>query len=327
MGRIQLNQPTEKALTRLWSHVLMSHSIVLSALLVVCLLLAGCARHVNDPGRDVSLPQTDHRVLADQRFSPPDWPEALYADVYIPGGNGIDGDRAAWPAVLVVHGGGWERRSRDDMTDIAQRLANRGFVAVNIDYRFAPEYRFPAQLHDVQIAHRWMREEAARLRIDPGRIAGLGFSSGAHLVALAGLLAGTDASLNAEYGPADEGYFALVVGGIPSDFSLFSGGRLLRQLIGARQDEAPEAYRAASPITHVHDGAPPTFLFHGSWDQLVPFEHAQVLYDALREHDVHAELYRMRLRGHVTSFLTRGGAMRSAIAFLHDMAEHRPNGE
>jgi acetyl esterase/lipase len=293
----------------------MNPSTAFLFVLLACLVLAGCAHHVNNPGRDVTLPQGGHVVLADQRFSPPGWPQALYADVYIP-----EGDRAAWPAVLVVHGGGWERRSRDDMTGISERLADRGFVAVNIDYRFAPEYRFPAQLHDLQIAHRWMREEAARLRIDPERIAGLGFSSGAHLVALAALVAGTDSSLNAEYGPSDDGYFAVVVGGIPSDFSLFSGGKVLRQLMGARQDEAPEAYRRASPIAHVHDEAPPFFIFHGTLDQTVRFEHARVLYEALREHGVHAELFRMRLRGHVTSFLFRGDAMRRAIAFLHDMA-------
>lgn len=300
----------------------MNESIVAFFILLACLALVGCARHVNDPGRDVAMPHLGHVVLADQRFSPPGWPQALYADVYIP-----EGDRAAWPAVLVVHGGGWERRSREDMTSIARRLADRGFVAVNIDYRFAPEYRFPAQLHDVQIARRWMREEASRLRIDADRIAGLGFSSGAHLVALAGLVAGTDSSLNAEFGPEDDGFFAVVVGGIPSDFSLFSGGKLLRQLMGATQDEAPQAYRAASPITHVHDDAPPFFLFHGTLDQTVPYEHARVLYEALLEHGVHAELYRMRLRGHVTSFLTRGGAMRRAIAFLHDMAGRQADGE
>jgi len=154
----------------------MTNWIVVTMVLLAGLVLVGCARHLNDPGRDISLPQKGHVVLADQLFSPPDWPQALYADVYIPDGDSANGSPAAWPAVLVVHGGGWERRSRADMTSIARRLADRGFVAVNIDYRFAPEYRFPAQLHDVQIAHRWMREETSRLRIDPDRIARLGFS-------------------------------------------------------------------------------------------------------------------------------------------------------
>lgn len=300
----------------------MTNWIIALTFVLACLVLAGCARHYNDPGLDPALPDTGYRQLTEQRFSPPDWPQALFADVYIP-----DGERAAWPAVLVVHGGGWEGRSRDDMTGIARRLADRGFVAVNIDYRFAPEFRFPAQVHDVQLAMAWMRDEAERLRIDPDRIAGLGYSSGAHLVALAGLVAGTDSPLNEKYGPEDQGFFAVVAGGIPSDFSLFNDGRLIRQLIGAPRAEAPEAYRAASPIEHVHADAPPFFLFHGAMDKLVPFEHAEVLHEALLAHDVHSELYRMRLRGHVSAFVFRGGAMRQAVIFLHAMADRQEGGD
>lgn len=299
----------------------MTHWIPAFAVLVACLVLAGCARHYNDSRLDPTLPDTGYRQLTEQRFSPPDWPQALYADVYIP-----DGERAAWPAVLVVHGGGWEGRSRDDMTGIARRLADRGFAAVNIDYRFAPEFRFPAQLHDVQLALAWMRDEAERLRIDPDRIAGLGYSSGAHLVALAGLVAGTGSPLNEEYGPKDRGFFAVAAGGIPSDFSLFDDGRLIRQLIGAPRAEAPEVYRAASPIEHVHADAPPFFLFHGALDQLVPFEHAEVLHEALLAQGVHSELYRMRLRGHLSAFVFRGGALRQAASFLHAMAERQEGG-
>lgn len=300
----------------------MTNWIIALTIVLASLVLAGCARHYNDPGLDPALPDNGYRELREQRFSPPDWPQALFADVYIP-----DGERAAWPAVLVVHGGGWEGRSRDDMTGIARRLADRGFVAVNIDYRFAPEFRFPAQVHDVQLALAWMRDEAERLRIDPDRIAGLGYSSGAHLVALTGLVAGTDSPLNEKYGPENQGFFAVVAGGIPSDFSLFNDGRLIRQLIGAPRAEAPEAYRAASPIEHVHADAPPFFLFHGALDKLVPFEHAEVLHEALLAHDVHSELYRMRLRGHVSAFVFRGGAMRQAVTFLHAMADRQDGGD
>ncbi|HKL52389.1 MAG TPA: prolyl oligopeptidase family serine peptidase, partial [Wenzhouxiangellaceae bacterium] len=127
-------------------------------------------------------------------------------------------------------------------------------------------------------------------------------------------------------GPKDQGFFAVVAGGIPSDFSLFDDGRLIRQLIGAPRAEAPEAYRAASPIEHVHADAPPFFLFHGALDKLVPFEHSKVLHEALLAHGVHSELYRMRLRGHVTAFVFRGGAVRQAVVFLHAMAEREERG-
>src|SRR6056297_581141 len=264
----------------------MTHWIPAFAVLVACLLLAGCARHYNDAGLDPALPDNGYRELREQQFSPPDWPQALFADVYIP-----NGER--------------EGRSRDDMTGISRRLADRGFVAVKIDYRFAPEFRFPAQVHDVQVALAWMRTKAERLRIDPDRIAGLGYSSGAHLVALAGLVAGTDSPLNEEYGPEDQGFFAVVAGGIPSDFSLFNDGRLIRQLIGAPRAEAPEAYRAAAPIEHVH---------------------AEVLHEALLGHGVHSELYRMRLRGHLGAYVFRGGAVRQAMIFMHAMADGEEGG-
>lgn len=76
----------------------------------------------------------------------------------------------------------------------------------------------------------------------------------------------------------------------------------------------------------MHADAPPFFLFHGAMDKLVPFEHAEVLHEALLAHDVHSELYRMRLRGHVSAFVFRGGAMRRAVIFLHAMADRQGRG-
>lgn len=84
------------------------------------------------------------------------------------------GDRLR-PAALLVHGGGWQRRSPDDMDEIAKRLAERGYVTVNIAYRFAPTYRFPAQFHDLQQAMGWIHERADAWRIDTDRIAGIAF--------------------------------------------------------------------------------------------------------------------------------------------------------
>jgi hypothetical protein len=89
-------------------------------------------------------------------YTPPGWPAALAADIYVPANPGLR------PAVLLVHGGGWEGRDRSDMDGIAERLATRGFVVMNVSYRFAPAYRFPAQLQDMQQAVRWLRSRAPR---------------------------------------------------------------------------------------------------------------------------------------------------------------------
>ena len=109
---------------------------------------------------------------------------------------------------------------------------------------------------------------------------------------------------------------AVVAGGLPSDFTLFDSGRRLVQLIGGTEQDLPEAYRQASPVTHVHEGAPPFFLFHGSWDRLVPIEHAEVFRQALEERGVESRLHRQPLRGHFLGFVFSGKATREGIGFL-----------
>lgn len=272
--------------------------------------LWGCATHSGAPDSLPDNPRTDFRMLTDIAYTPEEWPQTLYADLYLPDTNG---KRAT---VLLVHGGGWERRSRKDMAWIARELASRGFAVMNVDYRFAPEYTFPAQLHDVQMAMRWLHTHGSEYRLDRSAISAFGFSSGAHLVALMALVASSDSPLNAPYGGNQTCPTAVVAGGIPSDLEAFESGRLIRQFLGGEQQEIPDIYRQASPVTHVTPSAPPFFLFHGGMDMLVPFAQAQRLQQALSASGVDNELYRMHLRGHLTSFLTAGSAVDKAADFL-----------
>lgn len=272
--------------------------------------LWGCATHSGAPDSLPDNPRTDFRVLTNIAYTPEEWPQTLYADLYLPDTNG---KRAT---VLLVHGGGWERRSRKDMAWIARELASRGFAVMNVDYRFAPEYTFPAQLHDVQMAMRWLHTHGSEYRLDRSAISAFGFSSGAHLAALMALVASSDSPLNAPYGGNQTCPTAVVAGGIPSDLEAFESGRLIRQFLGGEQQEIPDIYRQASPVTHVTPSAPPFFLFHGGMDMLVPFAQAQRLQQALSASGVDNELYRMHLRGHLTSFLTAGSAVDKAADFL-----------
>lgn len=285
-------------------------SVNLAALIMGGLLLAGCASHDNARQEPVALSETGYEVRSPVRFSPDDWPEPLFADLYLPQRP----DPA--PAVLLVHGGGWERRSREDMTWIAEELAERGFAVMNIDYRFAPEYTFPAQLHDLQLAMRWLREQATAYRIDPDAISAFGFSSGAHLVSLLALTSDPRNPLSKPHGGPMTRPVAVVAGGIPSDLRRFDSGRLIRQFLGGTEQEKPEIYRLASPMAHVSPDAPPFFLFHGNLDMLVPPEQAEDFHNALLANGVHSELYLMHLRGHITSFLTAGNAVEQATEFL-----------
>ncbi|WP_245392694.1 alpha/beta hydrolase [Salinicola halimionae] len=285
--------------------------------LLLPLALTGCTTYVNAPNGDLSGSarqpyDLDYRVVEDQTYTPPDWPQPLQADVYLPETHG----EARRPAVMMVHGGGWEGRTRDDMTPIAERFVKRGYVVINVSYRFAPEYRFPAQLNDLQVARHWINDHANEWRVDSKRIAGFGYSSGAHMVSLLALVAGTDSKLDSPYGGEDTGLAAVISGGTPADLRLWDSGRLLIQLMNGTEAERPTAYAEASPIFHVHRDAPPFFLFHGNWDDLVPPEQAEKFMQALENDGNHVELLWMNGRGHITTFLFRGSAESAALDFL-----------
>ncbi|MDR9439908.1 MAG: prolyl oligopeptidase family serine peptidase [Halomonas sp.] len=105
-------------------------------------------------------------------------------------------------------------------------------------------------------------------------------------------------------------------GGLPSDLFKFDDGRLVVEFFGSTRAERPDAYRLASPITHVDADTPPHFLFQGRWDSLVPVDHATDFHAELLAQGVESELYLQHYRGHVTSFLTRDSAIEAGIAFL-----------
>src|SRR5687767_13735283 len=71
------------------------------------------------------------------------------------------------PAVLIVHGGSWQRGSRSEMTRFAHRFAEAGYVVFNVDYRLAPQHHHPAQRDDVRAAFGWLHAHAGPLRVDP----------------------------------------------------------------------------------------------------------------------------------------------------------------
>ncbi|TGG91119.1 alpha/beta hydrolase [Natronospirillum operosum] len=284
---------------------------------VLVLLLGACAQHQNRPSDSAAVTPPangQHQLEQDLRFSPDTWPQTLHADLYTPAIESPDG---GFPAMIMVHGGGWEGRSRQDMNRAARRFANAGYLVLNIDYRFAPEYPYPEAVHDVQQALRWLHEQAGALSVDTGRIGLLGFSSGAHLASLAALTAGTDHELDQPWSGAAYRPAAVVVGGTPTDLRKFGSGRLVEQFLGGTMEAVPARYEAASPVTQVHADSPPFFHFHGTWDRLVPPDHSSDFHAELLAAGVHSELYRMRLRGHATSLVFSGDALSAAVDFMN----------
>ena len=176
-------------------------------------------------------------------------------------------------AVLLVHGGGWSRGSKDMVAPAARHLAEQGFVVLAQEYRLTGEAPFPANIHDVKRAIRWTKTNADNLGFEAERLCLEGHSAGAHLVLLA---AGTpgDARLAPPEGLGGVSQTVAAVCAIypPTLFHLGearpSGSLPARSLPGADASEAAAAL--ASPIEHVTADFPPTMLLHGDADKVVP---------------------------------------------------------
>ncbi len=94
------------------------------------------------------------------------------------------------PALIYYHGGGWVIGSLDSVDRSCRALANAsGCVLISVDYRLAPEHKFPAAVEDADAAVRYVAEHAAEFDIDPNRIAVGGDSAGANLATVACLIA------------------------------------------------------------------------------------------------------------------------------------------
>jgi len=264
------------------------------ALLASMVLMTGCASHEGRPSnaRIGSVGPVDVTVTRDFVYTPQGWPQELKADLYKPAGNG------PFPAVVMIHGGGWEGRTREDMNEISQRVAERGYVVLNMSYRFAPTWHFPAQLQDVQQAVLWLRAHASDLNVLKNRIGAWGYSAGAHLAALAGVTS-----------PSDKWFVegtrvqAVVAGGTPVDIRYYKDGELTNGLTGVSYDENPGLWREASPLALVSSDDPPTFLYHGTFDVTVGVNNAHVMYEALNANNIPAELYLIRGLEHLSTFM------------------------
>ncbi|HLK25037.1 MAG TPA: alpha/beta hydrolase [Caulobacteraceae bacterium] len=192
----------------------------------------------------------------------------LRLDVYRPLGRS-----SLRTAVVMAHGGGWSRGSKDMLAEHASALAADGFVAVPIEYRLTGEARWPAQIHDLKRAIRWVRSHADSLQFDSDKLCLEGHSAGAHMVLLA---AGTprDARLDPPEGDGGVSAACAAVAAVypPVLFHLGgvrpSGGLAARSLPGA--DVSDEAAALASPIEHVGPDYPPVMLLHGDADKVVP---------------------------------------------------------
>jgi acetyl esterase/lipase len=183
------------------------------------------------------------------------------------------------------------------MQRTARSVARCGYVVMNVSYRLAPRWRYPAQLHDMQEALAWLRVHAGEYRIRPDRVALWGYSAGGHLALLPALLGRAHPKFVAELRPV-----AVVAGGSPVDLTYYPAGPLTNALMGVTYHSDPASWRDASPLHHVSADSPPIFLYHGTFDRIVGANNSHALYEALQARRVPSELYLLRGLGHIPTF-------------------------
>lgn len=179
------------------------------------------------------------------------------------------------PAIVCIHGGGWFKGKRSDMTLLAQALAAKGYVTATISYRLSGEAKFPAAIEDCKAAVRFLRANADRFGIRSDAIGVTGLSAGGHLAALLSTSSGVK-ELEGSGGHAGQSSSvqACMAMGAQSDLQSDRIRALSRQaqdlfyrpFLGGNAVNIPEVYALASPRHHLDRGDPPLAFMAGDGD-------------------------------------------------------------
>ena len=175
------------------------------------------------------------------------------------------------PAIVFFFGGGWSSGSPTQFEPQSRYLAARGMIAIVADYRVkSRQGAKPADcVADAKACVRWVRANAARLGIDPERLAVGGGSAGGHLAASVATLPGLDVAKDDK-----------TISCLPNALVLFNPATVLAPFpgldlkgfgAGLDKDKFGCEPTVISPLHHVRRGLPPTIIFHGKADTTVPY--------------------------------------------------------
>ena len=205
------------------------------------------------------------------------------------------------PLVLYLHGGGWIHGSYKEAG--ARWLSAHGFAVASVQYRFTDEAQFPAQIHDVKAAIRWLRAHRSEFGYNTEKIGVLGVSSGGHLAMLAG--ARSDKSeLEGQLGDhLDEkttvdaviNYFGasdLILRSETQPSQTDPSYSVVHRLLGSTPRDNPSLAKLASPAFHITSKSAPIYVIHGEKDEQVLVNQAHRIIEAYQksEQDVLVDL-------------------------------------
>jgi acetyl esterase/lipase len=220
--------------------------------------------------------------------------ELLLRDYYAPQGTG------PYPALVAVHGGGWQLGTAEEYQAWGPYLAHHGYVLFAINYRLVhgPKHRYPAAVHDTRAAVQFLRSQAAPLKVDPTRIGCMGNSAGAHLAALVALAGDSPPFANAYPSDPYAGVptqVKVVVGvyGVYDLLAQWQHDQLTRprdhvteKFLGKSPMESRSLFHEASPLTYttIDKNATAFLVVWGTDDDIVePRSQSEVFVTALKQ--------------------------------------------
>ncbi len=246
------------------------------------------------------------KIIRDQRYSSLD--NRLLADVFLP----LNG-KTSNPAILMVHGGGWSSGSKEDMNWSAEYYSKRGYVVININYRLAPQYLYPAPVQDLKAAFEWMLGNKENFRIDDEKIIMMGYSAGGHLTSLLSGMVTTGMD-----GYTHLKHRAVVAGGAPIDLMVYPESPYINRFTSYYRDQNPELYKEASPLYYISEKSVPHFLYHAKKDSLVEVDQMQRFKEAFIEKKIPVETFTVERFDHVTTFLFATAPIVNSLRFIED---------
>jgi pectinesterase len=258
----------------------------------------------NYPEARIAYPQLPKGVLAEENLvyttlkATAFGDRNLHLDLFRPAKAG------KYPLLVMIHGGGWRSGNKSMQLPMAQRIAANGFVTVAVEYQLSLEAKYPAAVHNIKAAIRWLRANADRYNIDTSRMAISGCSAGGQLAALVGM---TNGLSKFEGNKGNLNYSSSVdavidIDGVV-DFLAPASLNLERKPNSADIDwlggsfvEKPEVWKEASAIFWVNPKSVPVLFvnsgfsrFHAGQDEMT---------DIMKEFNIYAEVQKFDVKVH-----------------------------
>lgn len=207
-------------------------------------------------------------------------------------------DSISGAAIIIVHGGGWRSGNRSQHYPLAQQLASLGYVCFTPEYRLSTEALFPAGIHDIKAAIRWVKANATVYNIDVKKIAVLGFSAGGEIAAFVGATAHQSAFEGNDCGSEKSSAVNAVIdidgtlsfvhpeSGEGDDSKKISAATYW---FGYSKEDYPALWEEASPLKWADKHTPPTLFINSSEERMHAGREAYM--KVLNENNIYTQVH------------------------------------